>query len=393
MSAFEYIGRTWRHLQPFFTDPVVRHAVWEIWLNRDFSEWGTLNNADLSIQNWSPGDRMKMYVRKDIAALLWDFGVTPASLEPGSLEDPYAKGMTRLQAQTVVGSDGTEPGQFKAPRSVAIGRDGSLYVADTFNHRVQHLAPDGTVLQVWGEFADEAQTEAPGGTFNEPWGIAVAPDGTVYVADTWNHRVQRFSSTGAFLTMFGTFGQAETPTDFWGPRAVSVDSHGRVFVADTGNKRIAIFDSRGQPLGQFGGVGFEPGQLDEPVGLAIDSLDQVYVADTWNQRVQVFAETSTNVYTVVREWPMDAWYGQSLDNKPHLAIGPEDRVCASDPEGYRVLCFNTEGNFEQGWGEFGAGLDQFGLVAGLAYAPDGSVWVVDAGNTRLMQFLPGQAGQ
>lgn len=393
MSAFEYVGRVWRHLQPFFTDPVVRHAVWEIWLNRDFTEWGTVNNADFSIQNWSPGDRMKMYVRKDIAALLWDYGVTPASLEPGSLEDPYAKGMTQLSAQAVVGTDGTEPGQFKAPRSVAVGRDGSLYVADTYNHRIQHLRPDGTVLQVWGEFADQAQTEAPGGTFNEPWGIAVAPDGTVYVADTWNHRVQRFSSTGTFLSMFGTFGQAEATTDFWGPRSIAVDSRGRVFVADTGNKRIAIFDSRGQPLGQFGGVGFEPGQLDEPVGLAVDSLDQVYVADTWNQRVQVFAETSPNVYTVAREWPMDAWYGQSLDNKPYLAIGPEDRVCASDPEGYRVLCFNSEGDFEQGWGEFGAGLNQFGLVAGLAYAPDGSMWVVDAGNARLMQFLPGQAEQ
>ncbi len=90
---------------------------------------------------------------------------------------------------------------------------------------------------------------------------------------------------------------------------------------------------------------------------------------------------------------MDAWYGQSLDNKPYLAIGPEDRVCASDPEGYRVLCFNSEGDFEQGWGEYGVGPDQFGLVAGLAFASDGSVWVVDAGNTRLMQFLPSQAAQ
>jgi uncharacterized protein (TIGR03663 family) len=391
MSAWEYSGRAWRHLQPFFTDPAVRHAVWEVWLNRDFTEWAALNNADLSIENWSPADRMKMYVRKDIAALLWDYGVTPASLEPGSLEDPYAKGMTKIQALVVVGSNGTEPGQFNGPRSVAVARDGSVYVADTFNHRIQHLRPDGTVLQVWGEFADQAQTEAPGGTFNEPWGIAVAPDGTVYVADTWNHRVQRFSSTGAFLTMFGTFGQAETPTDFWGPRSVAVDSRGRVFVADTGNKRIAIFDSRGQPLGQFGGVGLEPGQLDEPVGLAIDSRDQVYVADTWNQRVQVFAETTPNTYTVAREWPMDAWYGQSLDNKPYLAISPEDRVCASDPEGFRVLCFNSQGEFEQGWGEYGVGPDQFGLVAGLAFASDGSVWVVDAGNTRLMQFLPSQA--
>ena len=91
----------------------------------------------------------------------------------------------------------------------------------------------------------------------------------------------------------------------------------------------------------MGEVGLGPGQLDEPVGLAVDSGGQVYVADTWNQRIQVFAETSTNAFTYDHEWPLDAWYGQSLDNKPYLAAGPSDRVCATDPEAFRVLCFNV----------------------------------------------------
>src|SRR3972149_197888 len=97
--------------------------------------------------------------------------------------------------------------------------------------------------------------EAPGGTFGEPWGVAVAPDGTVYVADTWNHRVQHFSADGRFLGMWGTFGQAETQTAFWGPRDVAVDATGRVYVSDTGNKRIAVFDEDGNPLGEIGGPG------------------------------------------------------------------------------------------------------------------------------------------
>jgi len=393
MSVFEYVGRAWRHLSPFFSDSTVRHAIWEIWLNRDFTEWGRLNNADLSIENWSPADRMKMYVRKDVAALLWDYGVTAASLEGGSLEDPYAKGMVKLEAQAVVGTSGSGTGQLSMPRGVAVAEDGSLYIADTLNHRIQHVRADGTVLHVWGRFADVAQSEAPGGTFNEPWSIAIAPDGSVYVADTWNHRIQHFSATGGFLGMFGTFGQAETAFAFWGPRAVAVDGEGRVFVADTGNKRVVVFDSRGQPLGEFGGIGMEPGQLDEPVGLAIDSGGRIYVADTWNQRIQVFGESSANVFAFVQEWPLDAWYGQSLDNKPYLAAGPQDRICASDPEGYRVLCFDAQGEFALGWGEYGAGLDQIGLVAGLSFGGDGSVWVVDAGNARLMKFVPVQATQ
>jgi hypothetical protein len=58
-----------------------------------------------------------------------------------------------------------------------------------------------------------------------------------------------------------------------------------------------------------------------------------------------------------------------------------------------VLCFNAKGEFELGWGEYGAGSDQFGLVAGLAFGADGSVWVADAGNARLMEFVPVQASQ
>jgi predicted membrane-bound mannosyltransferase/sugar lactone lactonase YvrE len=388
MSTLEYLGRAWGRISPFFTDPAVRHAVWEIWINRDFTEWAALNNSDLSVENWNPTDKMKLYVRKDVAALLWDYGVTAAALDPTALEDPYAKGMIQLPAQAIVGAAGAEPGLFNAPRNIAVARDGSLYVADTFNHRIQHLAPDGTVLQVWGSFADASQTEAPGGTFNEPWGVAVAPDGTVYVADTWNHRVQRFTSTGTFLSMYGTFGQAESLTAFWGPRGVAVDRRGRVFVADTGNKRIVVFDSRGQGLTAMGEVGFGAGQLDEPVGVAVDSGGRVYVADTWNQRIQVFVETSPNAFTYDREWPVDAWYGQSLDNKPFLAAGPGDRVCASDPEAFRVLCFKSDGTFEFGWGEYGAGANQVGLLGGLAFGPQGAIWVADAGNARVMEFMP-----
>jgi sugar lactone lactonase YvrE len=71
-------------------------------------------------------------------------------------------------------------------------------------------------LHVWGSFADIAQGEAPPSTFYEPWGIAIGPDGSVYVADTWNHRIQKFTAKGEFIKMWGYFGQAEQPDGFWG---------------------------------------------------------------------------------------------------------------------------------------------------------------------------------
>ena len=337
--AFEY-NRVWWPMQDYFdltgerirnalASPEMRRALWDIWFNRDYTRYAEVTQRDFSLRNWNPAEKLKLYVRKDVASQVWDYGIAPAVLEPISLVDPYAEKTIVLPADGVIGESGTAEGQMAQPRSIARAADGTLYVADTGNHRVQHLASDGTVLAVWGSFASLDQGEAPGGTFNEPWGIAVAPDGTVYVADTWNHRIQHFSADGRFLGMWGTFGQAETQTAFWGPRDVAVDATGRVYVADTGNKRIGVFDKDGNPVGEIGEPGGGPlaGQLDEPVGIAIGADGLVYVADTWNSRIQVFSETDPNVWAPLREWTLDAWLSNSLDNKPYLDVSHEGTVC------------------------------------------------------------------
>jgi sugar lactone lactonase YvrE len=62
-------------------------------------------------------------------------------------------------------------------------------------------------------------------------------------------------------------------------------------------------------------------------------------------------------------------------------------VFATDPEGYRIVQFSDTGEAVSSWGDYGAGLDTFGLPASVAVAPDGSIWVTDAGNSRLMRFV------
>jgi uncharacterized protein (TIGR03663 family) len=384
----DYFNLTWDRIRYALTSPEYRAALWDIWLNRDYTAYSALTQEDMSLTNWQPSERMRLYVRKDVAALVWDYGVASATLEPAALEDPYAKGMVQLAAQPVIGGPGDAPGQFSGPRGMAVAPDGSLFVADTLNNRIQHLAADGTVIAVWGTFADVAKGDAPGGTLNQPWDVAVAPDGTIYVADTWNHRIQHFTADGKSLGMFGQPGSGESPTAFWGPRGVAVDARGRIFVVDTYNKRVVLFDAQGQFVGQFGGGGAGEGQLNEPVGLALDAQGRVYVADTWNQRVQVFEEKEPGQFEPVSEWPVDGWYGQSLDNKPYLTVSPGGTVCLTDPEGYRVLCFTSDGTYVRGWGESGTSESAFGLPDGIAFAPDGTLWVVDTGNNRLMHFAP-----
>ena len=380
----DYFNLTWERVWNALRDPAMRSALFRIWLNRDHTAYSQLVGRDMSFPNWQPSEAMRMYVRKDIAAKIWNYGVGPSPEEV--VADPYEGKESKLTADVLIGLPGAGPGQFNRPRDLAVAPDGTLYVADTDNHRIQHLTRDGEVLHTWGSFADISKGPAPAGTFYEPWGIAVGSDGSVFVADTWNHRVQKFSPSGESLKMWGYFGQAEAPEAFWGPRDVIVDASGRLLVTDTGNKRIAIFDTNGNFLSQFGSEGFDPGQFNEPVGMALDDQGRLYVADTWNQRIQVFEPDGAVGYSPVDAWDVSAWYGQSLDNKPYLSFGSPGHLFATDPEGYRVLEFTPEGEIVRFWGDYGTGPDGFGLAGSVAADPAGGVWVSDPGNNRIMHF-------
>jgi DNA-binding beta-propeller fold protein YncE len=380
----DYFNLNWERIWNAIRSPQWREALFQIWFNRDYSEYGVLTNRDMSLQKWQPSTSMRMYIQKDIVSQLWNYGMTPAPEEV--VTDPYEGKEIKLNADIVLGSLGSEPGQFQRPRDLAVAPDGSLYVADTGNHRIQHLGRDGSVLHVWGTYASILEGEAPPGTFNEPWGITIAPDGTVYVMDTWNFRIQKFTPDGKFLQMWGYDSPTVVPFALYGPRDGVIDSQGRLLVSDTGNRRIVLYDANGNYLGEFGKAGFAPGQFDEPVGLAIDSQDHLYVADTWNQRIQVFAPDETGSYLPLNSWEVYAWFGQSIDNKPYLAVDDDGHLFATDPEGYRVLEFTTQGEIIRFWGDYSLGNDGFGMAGAVAVDPLGGVWVSDTGNSRLMHF-------
>ncbi len=399
-NQYDYI-RLWWPNQDYFnlslggvftaiTNPEMREALFDIWLDRDYTKYGEVTGKDMSFPNWSPSSRMRLYIRKDIVSQLWNYGVAPSVEE---LEiDPYEGKQVEIAAERIIGSPGMEPGQFQRPRGIAVAPDGTIYITDTENNRVQHLDPDGTVINVWGEFADVANGDADGGTFNQPWGVEVDDSGSVFVADTWNHRIQKFSADGKFELMWGYFGQAEQPEALWGPRDVAVDSLGRVYVTDTGNKRVVVFDGEGNFISEFGTIGYEPGQFDEPVGIDIGPDGGVYIVDTWNQRIQLFIDMLEEGFLPIRDWDVVGWYGQSLDNKPFLSVGADGDIFATDPEGYRVLQFQNNGELVRYWGDFGSGPAEFGLAGAVAVDPDGGVWVTDTGNSRLMYFiLPDEA--
>ena len=383
----EYMGLTWERIGDILTSPEKRETLWKILYFREYPR---------TPDDWYHVHNMYLYVRKDVAQQIWNYGAAP----PEAIEmlpDPMVEARQDLLAEQVWGTVGTDAGLFNHPRGVAIGPEGNVYVADSDNHRIQVFDANGAFLRSWGSNCNLAtgtgcaDPDGDGplalgdGQFQEPWGITVSNTGRVYVTDTWNHRIQVFDSAGAFQDKWGTYGQSDTATSLlYGPRDIAIDDSGRMFVTDTGNKRIMVFSQNGSYLDQWGGSGVLAGQFEEPVGIGVDAEGNIYVADTWNQRVQVFDSD----LVPLREWPVEAWYGESVLNKPFLAVDDEGRVYITDPEGYLVIVYSNEGELLATFGQFGYDDASFTLPTGIDVDDEGYIYVTDTDGQRVIKFEP-----
>jgi uncharacterized protein (TIGR03663 family) len=374
----DYKNLTWDRIRGAITDPAMRAALVDIFWSRDYRAYAALTGETLNPPAaWPLQERMRVYIRKDLVPQLGTLAITPYQL-PDLARPVDAYAPVRKPAAPLATAG--ETSGLSGPRNVAVGPNGNLYIADTGNSRIVELDPQGNPVKTWGAKSTDAQHPATG-TFNEPWGIAVDKQGSVYVADTWNHRIQVFDANGSFLRAFGQPGQtSQGPAYFWGPRGVAVDGQGWVYVTDTGNKRVEVFDATGKSL--FGFATDGQAKLDEPVGIAVGPDGRIYVADTWYMRVAIF--TADGQFQSA--WPVQGWNSSSLDNKPYLAVDSQGRVYLTDPEGYRVVVFDSAGQALEEFGQYGPEITSFGMPNGIALAPDGSLWVADAGNNRVAHY-------
>jgi DNA-binding beta-propeller fold protein YncE len=183
-------------------------------------------------------------------------------------------------------------GSMTRPNGIAVdSRRDRVYVVDTGNKEAEEQ--NVKVFDRSGKRIGSIGT-APGGDFGQfsyPTYVHVDGDGNVFVSDTLNSRIQKFDSTGKFVTAIGRAGSN------WGefdkPKGVALDSFGNVYVVDTGWSNVQIFNPKGEILLFFGGRGPVPGMMKNPLSIAISSDNTIFVGDYLNHRINVYRLVNT----------------------------------------------------------------------------------------------------
>jgi DNA-binding beta-propeller fold protein YncE len=281
----------------------------------------------------------------------------------------------------------------------------SLYVFDT----------------AWGSYGTSGESK-----FNLPWGIAVDENANVYVADSGNDRIQKFSSTGEFLLEWGQRGVADL--EFHEPSGIAASPTGHIYVADSRNNRIQKFTSLGEHRLTWGTVGLGDGQFERPQGIAVSQTGgALYIVESQTNRVQEFADATYirtfdfpdlgafearggavdadgNVYMVnysgglVYRLAGDGSIAQTFGSPgsgngqfsgPYdVAVGADGNLFVVDRGNNRIQVLDKNGAFIAAWGGFGAGDGEFKQPMAIDLDADGNAYVTDLGNARVQKFRP-----
>jgi DNA-binding beta-propeller fold protein YncE len=244
---------------------------------------------------------------------------------------------------------------FYNPCAPAMDSAGNIYVAETSNSRIQKFTSDGKFITKWGSKG------SGNGEFKTPTIIALDASGNVYVTDSGNHRIQKFTSDGKFITKWGSEGSGEG--QFKTPCGVAVDNSGNVYVSELSNHRVQKFTSDGKFITKWGSSGSGEGEFNRPLSV----------------RIQKFTRDGSFIATWGRQGTDDGHFryrGMSLDNS--------DRIYLVDRA--RIQVFTSDGGFITKWGSKGSDEGQFGYPWGMAVDASGNVYVADNGNHCIQKF-------
>ncbi|CAK4868622.1 unnamed protein product [Aphanomyces euteiches] len=282
------------------------------------------------------------------------------------------------------GQTGSSLGEFDMPLGLTVDSQDNLYVADTWNSRIQKLDAN---TNIWSEWT----TAGAFGEFKHPYGVTVDSKGNMYVADTGNHRILKRDAVTLTWSRWGTIDdKAGTGLgEFNRPTSVAIDSDGNVYVADMKNDRIQRLEADTNTWSEWKEAD-ELGRFDDPMSIAIDSTGNIYVADTYNFRI-LKREAATNIWS---EWTMpgdgavDDWgdfsipFGVSVDSADNLYIADtgNDRIFKRDATTNEWSRWTSADNTA------GTGLGEFYYPTGVAVDSHGNAYVADVQNNRIQKL-------
>jgi DNA-binding beta-propeller fold protein YncE len=347
--------------------------------------WGHLGRRDdgfsFSGLNGSVLDGQgNIYVVQDGTDQIKKFRLLPPLAPAGTTAATAPAVAERQVAQFVWETEGGPGMPFHDPTALAFDPDGNLWVPDGNNGRFQIFTPDGALLENWG---------TPGsaeGEFNLSYGaygygaVAWDAEGNVYVADTGNFRIQKFSPDGGIVTAWGSRGDGDG--QFLGLTYLFLDRDGRLHAVDHERDDIQVFDTDGNYLGVWGGTGTGSGRFDNPGSIAQDAAGNFYVTEYLNHRVQKFSPDGVPMAIFGEE---GRGAGQFI-NPTDVMVDGAGRVFVADYGNHRIQIFDADGRYVASFGELGFKPGQFVNPIFMVLDGQGAIYVSDEGSDRVQKF-------
>ena len=259
---------------------------------------------------------------------------------------------------------------WKLPQQIAVDEERNIYVTDTGNSRIQKFTSDGQFLSSWGTNGIE------NGELQSPVGIAIY-ENNVYVVDEKQHTVQKFDNDGNFILKWGELGDENG--EFNNPQGITIDSNGIVYVADSNNHRIQQFTSDGEFLLSFGKYGPGDGHLKTPIDVAVYG-DLIYVSDPGNYKIEKYTSDGTFLKTI------DYRFAGHHPRPGGLIADPDGNIYFVDAANYRIVKMNSDGRTLTVFGDLGKGNGKFFEPKDLVLDNRGYLFVLDSSLGLIQKF-------
>ncbi|MFT4040657.1 MAG: PQQ-binding-like beta-propeller repeat protein [Thermomicrobiales bacterium] len=297
---------------------------------------------------------------------------------PGAGATPVAALATPLAAAPALAAEGSATFRWRAEGKtplaraygMAIAPDGNIWVSDGLHNQFQIFSPDGEYVETWGKAGSgdgEFDFAVEGGAVST---IAFRPDGGFYVTDTGNTRVQQFAADRSFVRAWGESGTGDG--QFVNPLSVAIAPDGRVYVIDDQRDDVQVFSPEGEFVEKFAEHGSGPGQLASTGFGAFDPAGNFWVADWGNARVVGFAPDHTFLRTFGER---GSGHGQ-FQLPSGIATDAAGRIYVTDDQNVTLRVFTPEGELLAAW----TGDDIGGSVFG---GPNGNTSISGMGTVAL----------